>query len=73
MCLQLSGTVDTIDTKDDAVITPHIWPVETVVTRGCSIRVSAADDPSPVSQSIFTITEKAPTRAFSWLKVPTSP
>ena len=27
MCLQLSGTVDTIDTKDDAVITPDIWPV----------------------------------------------
>ena len=25
-----------------------------------------------VSQSVFTITEKAPTRAFSWLKVPTS-
>ena len=25
-----------------------------------------------VSQSVFTITEKAPTRAFSWLKAPTS-
>ena len=25
-----------------------------------------------VSQSVFTITEKAPTRAFSWLKTPTS-
>ena len=24
------------------------------------------------SQSVFTITEKAPTRAFSWLKAPTS-
>ena len=23
-----------------------------------------------VSQSVFTVTEKAPTRAFSWLKVP---
>ena len=34
-------------------------------------RTSAADDPS-VSQSVFTITEKAPTRAFSWLKAPTS-
>ena len=32
---------------------------------------SAADDQS-VSQSVFTITEKAPTRAFSWLKAPTS-
>ena len=31
---------------------------------------SAADDPS-VSHSVFTITEKAPTRAFSWLKAPT--
>ena len=28
-------------------------------------------DPS-VSQPVFTIMEKAPTRAFSWLKVPTS-
>ena len=27
----------------------------------------AANDPS-----VFTITEKAPTRAFSWLKAPTS-
>ena len=25
-----------------------------------------------VSQSVFTITEKAPTKAFSWLKAPTS-
>ena len=25
-----------------------------------------------VSQSVFTIKEKAPTRAFSWLKAPTS-
>ena len=32
---------------------------------------SAADDPS-VPQSVFTITDKAPTRAFSWLKAPTS-
>ena len=31
---------------------------------------SVTDDPS-VSQSVFTITEKAPTRAFSWLKAPT--
>ena len=32
MCLQLSGTVDTVDTRDAAVITPHIWPVESLVT-----------------------------------------
>ena len=31
------------------------------------IQSSAADDPS-VSQSVFTITEKLPTRAFSWLR-----
>ena len=30
----------------------------------------AADDPS-VKQSVFTITENAHIRAFSWLKVPT--
>ena len=34
-------------------------------------RTGAADDTS-VSQLVFTITEKAPTRAFSWLKAPTS-
>ena len=34
-------------------------------------RSRAGNDPS-VSQSVFTITEKAPTRAFSWLKAPTS-
>ena len=33
--------------------------------------ISAADDPSD-SQSVFTITEKAPTKAFSCLKAPTS-
>ena len=32
---------------------------------------SAAYDPS-VSQSVFTTTEKAPTRAYYWLKVPTT-
>ena len=32
---------------------------------------SAAENPS-VSQSVFTITKKDPTRAFSWLKAPTS-
>ena len=31
------------------------------------VRNRAADEPS-VSQSVFTITEKAHTRAFSWLK-----
>ena len=34
------------------------------------IVISAADDPS-VSQSVFTIMERGPTQAFSWLKVPT--
>ena len=35
------------------------------------VQTSAADDPM-VSHSVFTITEKAPTRAFSLLKAPTS-
>ena len=34
-------------------------------------RTSAADDPS-VSKSVFTITEKAPSRAFPWLNAPKS-
>ena len=34
-------------------------------------RISAANDPS-VSNLVFTITEKAPTRAFSWSKAPKS-
>ena len=41
-----------------------VWP-------DCWLLASAANDPS-VSQSVFTITEKAPTRVFSWLKTPTS-
>ena len=36
-----------------------------------NIEASTADDPS-VSQSVFTITEKFPTRAFSWLKAATT-
>ena len=31
------------------------------------VKVRAANDPS-----VFTVMEKAPTKAFSWLKVPTS-
>ena len=34
-------------------------------------RIVPRIDPS-VPQPVFTITEKAPTRAFSWLKAPTS-
>ena len=41
------------------------------VTTGRFIRSSAVNDPS-VSQSVFTIMEKAPTRSFSRLKAPTS-
>ena len=36
-----------------------------------AVKCSAADDPS-VPQSFFTITEKAPTSAFFWLKLATS-
>ena len=35
------------------------------------VHTGAVDDPS-VSKSVFTITEKAPTRAFSWLKAATT-
>ena len=35
------------------------------------LEVVMCSDPS-VPQPVFTITEKAPTRAFSWLKAPTS-
>ena len=36
-----------------------------------AVKCSAADDPS-VPQLVFTITEKAATRTFFWLKSPTS-
>ena len=36
-----------------------------------NILTSAADNQS-ISQSVFTIMEKASSRAFSWLKAPTS-
>ena len=35
------------------------------------LKDSAADNPS-VSQSVFTITDKAPTMVFSWFKAPTT-
>ena len=50
----------------EAVITGSLgWCFGT----NCNLFTSAADDPS-VSQSVFTITEKASTRDF-WLKVST--
>ena len=60
---------------------PHIEtsrgqePLQTMITDnrgpGTVLKLVLCSVPS-VSQSVFTITEKAPTRAFSWLKVPTS-
>ena len=47
--------------------TNHYLNCEMVVGRG----VVLCRAPS-VPQPVFTITEKAPTRAFSWLKAPTS-
>ena len=46
--------------KDDHYVTQMV--------KISNVSISAANDPS-VSQSVFTITEKASTRAFSWLKV----
>ena len=40
---------------------------------GCSMFVLVLCSAPSVPQPVFTITEKAPTRAFSWLKAPTSP
>ena len=37
---------------------------------GLDLLIVLENDPS-VSQLVFTITEKAPSRAFSWLKAPT--
>ena len=45
-------------------------PITQDVWRHCSILVPQIDPSVP--QPVFTITEKAPTRAFSWLKAPTS-
>ena len=41
-----------------------------ISSRGSSALVPQIDPSVP--QSVFTITEKAPTRAFSWLKAPSS-
>ena len=44
------------------------WLAQPTQVRARTIlHIRAANDPS-----VFTITEKAPTSAFSWLKVPTS-
>ena len=48
-------------------VLPHLLAV--LARPGGGMMISAVDDQS-VSQSVFTITEKAPTRAFSWLKAP---
>ena len=45
--------------------------VDAVGLNKLTVSISAADDPS-VSQSLFTITEKALIRAFSWLKAATT-
>ena len=48
-----------------------LTPADNEVMISPDLLISAENDPS-VPQPIFTITEKAPTRAFSWLKAPTS-
>ena len=57
---------------DDVDRGPEAWPDPVqLILDTAGVSTSAADDPS-VSQSVFTNTEKAFSRAFSWLKVPTS-
>ena len=73
--------VDTRAASRAAPAPPHIEtsrgqePLQTMITDnrgpGTVLKLVLCSVPS-VSQSVFTITEKAPTRAFSWLKVPTS-
>ena len=53
------------------VVVHHAGVVVHVAIPGQNIISSAVNDPS-VSQLVFTITEKAPTKAFCWLKAPTS-
>ena len=70
------------DSSDDFHLPDHVILAPTVTgavvalsgadnsdIADCNVCSSAADDPS-VSQSVFTIMEKAPTRAFFWLKAP---
>ena len=51
-----------------AVKTVHRWQQHLTGTVSRLVLCTALS----VSQSVFTITEKAPTRAFSWLKATTS-
>ena len=58
-----------LDIPDTCIlaVSTHSLLVTSYSTAFIIFIIGAANDPS-----VFTITEKAPTRAFSWLKVPTS-
>ena len=58
-----------LDSLGSFILEPRGLIVWEVRVQGTQL-ISAADDPS-VSQSVFTIMERGPTQAFSWLKVPT--
>ena len=47
-------------------------PSKPHIATGHTLAIRAPDEGYPKVSEDFTIMEKAPTRAFSWLKVPTS-
>ena len=61
---KIKTLTDTGELVEDAV---HAATVEQNSGQPWVVESRAAKDPS-----VFTMTEKAPTRAFSWLKAPTS-
>ena len=65
--LVVDGETFTRDSRVTSTISRHrhTWSLRHVM--GCNA-VTRVQDPS-VSQSVFTISEKAPSRAFSWLKL----
>ena len=52
--------------------TANILPRASVTAHDTSVWRRASNEGYPKVPEYFTITEKAPTRAFSWLKVPTT-
>ena len=62
--------VDTTVDGDQKVVGLGELVVSLVQVLSTSIIIVVLENDPSVSQSVFTITVKAPTRAFSWLKAP---
>ena len=68
---KLSFQFMTLDKQSPRVTADSGWPIS--VTRMCLfMQISSAANQSIGSTTGCTITEKAPTRAFSWLKAATT-